>query len=157
MFLNCSRYVGNGESSHRVSGLCNTNSALQNRKDHFPRKNRKFGNNLTFRRIDRVMPVNRADSSFRAMPSCTTGFTRAARVYYPRHWKKNCGRGANTVPLPACILHEQNIYRFSLSNAPSKAILLGEKLIFLTKAHASAAPNSRSIPISSHSTDNGPV
>ncbi len=48
-------------------------------------------------------------------------------------------------------------YWFSLSKAPSKAMLLGEKLIFLTKAQASVAPNSRSMPMSSHSTDNGPL
>ena len=44
----------------------------------------------------------------------------------------------------------------SLSKAESKARWLGEKSIRLTKAAASRAPNSRSIPLSSHSTLKGP-
>jgi hypothetical protein len=43
------------------------------------------------------------------------------------------------------------------SNAESKARVLGEKSSFLTNPAASFAPNSRSMPESSHSTDNGPL
>jgi neutral ceramidase len=43
------------------------------------------------------------------------------------------------------------------SNAASKARVLGEKSSFFTKPAASFAPNSRSMPESSHSTDSGPL
>jgi hypothetical protein len=42
-------------------------------------------------------------------------------------------------------------------NAASNATELGGKSFFLTNAHASAAPNSRSMPLSSHSTESGPA
>ena len=45
----------------------------------------------------------------------------------------------------------------SLSNAASKATLLGSKSSLLTNSQASLAPCSRSMPPSSHSTDSGPV
>src|SRR5689334_11763991 len=43
-----------------------------------------------------------------------------------------------------------------LSNCASKAMAEGLKSIFLTKAAASVAPCSRSMRLSSHSTDSGP-
>jgi hypothetical protein len=42
-------------------------------------------------------------------------------------------------------------------NAASNATELGGKSFFFTSAAASAAPNSRSMPLSSHSTESGPV
>ena len=41
--------------------------------------------------------------------------------------------------------------------ASSKATSEAEKLIFLVKAQASVPPNTRSMPLSSHSMDRGPV
>ena len=53
-------------------------------------------------------------------------------------------------------LFDNHAHACSLSKAESKARWLGEKSIRLTKAAASRAPNSRSIPLSSHSTLKGP-
>ena len=44
----------------------------------------------------------------------------------------------------------------SRANAASKATFDGEKSTALIFAHASRAPNSRSMPMSSHSMDSGP-
>ncbi len=47
-------------------------------------------------------------------------------------------------------------YELELANAASKAVAGGVKLSFRKNARASGAPNSRSIPESSHSTEIGP-
>lgn len=46
---------------------------------------------------------------------------------------------------------------YSRANAASKATWDGAKSVALIFAHASRAPNSRSIPPSSHSIDSGPA
>ena len=48
-------------------------------------------------------------------------------------------------------------FHYAFSNAESNARPLGAKSMFLTKPAASFAPNSRSIPLSSHSTLSGPA
>ena len=53
-------------------------------------------------------------------------------------------------------LGEKGFYWFSLSNAESKATVLGGKSKALTKAEASVAPWTRSMRMSSHSTESGP-
>ena len=51
--------------------------------------------------------------------------------------------------------HRPRVY--SLANAASKATCDGAKSVALIFAHASRAPNSRSMPPSSHSIDSGPL
>src|SRR6202040_3298294 len=61
--------------------------------------------------------------------------------------------GANSMQGPAALRYFACAF---LSNAASKATLLGAKSTRRTKAAASAAPCSRSMPMSSHSTESGP-
>lgn len=67
------------------------------------------------------------------------GVVRFVRAQYQRHGSPSRYAGCS-----------------SSSNAESNARLLGLKSNRLVNVHASAAPNSRSIPLSSHSIDNGP-
>jgi transposase-like protein len=52
---------------------------------------------------------------------------------------------------------EEGKRTYSRANAASNATCDGGKFVALIVAHASRAPNSRSIPPSSHSIDNGPA
>src|SRR5665647_1660302 len=68
----------------------------------------------------------------------------------------NMGSYAQVSALSNTQIDYAGIYS-SLLNAASKANVLGEKSIFFTHSHDSEAPISRSIPLSSHSTESGPM
>ena len=101
-----------------------------------------------------------------SVPSCASFMPRAAisslemepRIIKQMATVKVDNNATNAVDFSLFFFLMKLIEEFYyFSNDASKAISEGGKSILLTNAHASVAPCSRSMPLSSHSTDNGPL
>ena len=75
---------------------------------------------------------------------------------WPRHPRTAVRGRLSLIPHPSS-LDPAHFVCSSLSNAASKATRLGSKSSLRTNSRASLAPRSRSMPLSSHSTESGPV